>query len=179
MGKKHFKVAILFSGGWDSVLCAIKRPDADLIFIDYGQRYAHRELMSATNIAKEMGRELNYFSHLIGHDAKNRNFHLIDLVSQKYDEIILGSRNILPIFDKYKDSNWLSLKLFGFLYRVKITLPITGYSKRKIVKEVMSKIKNIPYNCYENKKQNENCSCVNCIEMKKLGVKNVPINKAF
>lgn len=166
VGTKHSEV-VLFSGGWDSTLCALMYPKADLVFFDYGQTYEAIEFSTANKIANELNRRFKFKSIHLGHDAKNRNFKLImALHNEGYEKIIIGSRNLLPIFDKYKDSNWLSLKMFSWLLRIKIIMPITGYTKKRIVDLVRGKTLTIPYNCY--KTNATDCDCVNCVEMRKI-----------
>lgn len=166
MGKKHSKV-ILFSGGWDSTLCALIHKDADLLFVYYGQRYAKQEQITAELIANELNKKITWATKYLGHDAKDRNLNLIMIAKNLgYDEVIVGIRNVLPIFDKYKDSNWWTLRKFGKQNNIKITMPIIGYNKKRIVNMVKKTIKTIPFNCY--KEGALNCECVNCKEMRKI-----------
>lgn len=169
MGKKYSKV-ILFSGGWDSTLCALKHPEADLLFINYGQIYFENEYNAAFSIADKLKKRLSYTEIPLKHDIKNRNFFLIlEAVRMGYDEVILGTRNVFPVFDKYKDSNWLSLYILSKLLRVKITMPIIFYTKKRIVNYIRSfKLILNPYNCYNNLNDIKKCTCVNCLEMKNL-----------
>lgn len=166
MGKKHSEV-VLFSGGWDSTLCALKHPNAELLFVNYGQNYVDQELKTAQKIAEELNKKLIVVSIYLGHDAKNRNFNLIMIArGLGFDKIIVGVRNLFPAFDKYKDSNWWSIFKFGRDNNINIKTPIIGYKKKFIVKGVLKKIKTMPYNCYKNNEVD--CDCVNCVEMRNI-----------
>lgn len=52
-----------------------------------------------------------------------------------YDEVIIGTRNLLPFFDKYKDSNWFNLKIYQYLLGVYINAPLIGLFKKQIKKK--------------------------------------------
>lgn len=163
------KTALLISGGWDSVACYYlnKKKKLDLLFINYNQNYYDNEIKVLTNLMVSERREFKIINLNLYHDIERRNFYFItELKKLGYKKIIIGSRNILPVFDKYKDSNYLSLKLFGYLMGIKIALPVCGWSKKKVVEFVKTKTDVIPYNCYNNLNDINNCSCVNCIEIK-------------
>lgn len=135
------KKAILLSGGYDSVACLILQLTNDLddfIFFDYGQSYLKEELKAIQYLEKVFEIEVKKIKVNWSTDVKNRNFMMISrLCELGYDEVVLGTRNILPIFDKYKDSNWLSLKLYGLLLRLKIIMPVVMKSKISI-KEIIT-----------------------------------------
>jgi 7-cyano-7-deazaguanine synthase in queuosine biosynthesis len=160
---------ILFSGGWDSVAVALKIPKADLLFINYGQIYLENELKIAREFAIKHNRVLYIHKMNLSHDIERRNFYLI-LEAKKlgYSSIYTGNRNILPLFDKYKDSNWLTLQILAYLSNIKLYLPIVGWSKYRIIRYVLSHTNLIPYNCYNNENNIENCSCSNCRELRKI-----------
>lgn len=167
------KTCVLFSGGWDSAACALIHRDLkpDLLFISYGQTYNDYEKGAASIFAHALGFAIHFRSLDLYHDHPRRNFYLIAEAKRLgYEQIIVGSRNILPITDKYKDSNWLSLKLFGALMGVKVKLPVTGWSKRKIVQTVRKTYCGALYNCYNNLNDISNCTCVNCTKIKHLGI---------
>jgi hypothetical protein len=52
-----------------------------------------------------------------------------------YDEVIIGTRNIFPLFDKYKDSNWLNIKLYQYLHGCYINMPLIGNFKFQVIKK--------------------------------------------
>lgn len=166
------KQCILFSGGWDSVAVAIKAPkEADLIFYNYGQIYFDHELESARKFAKEFNRKLIVIKLDLSHDIERRNYYLImEAKRLGYGTIYTGNRNLIPLFDKYKDSNWWSIKNFGRLTNLKIKMPIVGWSKKKIVKFCMDNYKGVPYNCYFNRTDYNSCSCPNCKELRSLNL---------
>ncbi len=169
MGKKHSKV-VLFSGGYDSTVCVLKNLDADhFVFFDYKQIYKDNELEAVLDICKKLNIKLKVVSLPMITDVKNRNFifALYATAILEADEIVIGSRNILPIFDKYKDSNWLSLKMLGYFAKIKVSLPITGWTKKRVFK-FLQKYDLQPYNCYLNSKNYLECSCQNCIERRKF-----------
>lgn len=168
MWQKHSEVAMLLSGGWDSAACFLihQRRDMDLIFFNYGQIYKDNELRCAEAMAKKFERQLRIIKLDLTTDFAFRNLiFLIYLKQYGYKEVIVGSRNLIPLFDKYKDSNWFSLKMFGWFLKIKVTLPITGWNKSKIIKFVKQRYSNDLYNCYNNLSSLE-CDCFNCKEMK-------------
>ena len=136
------KKALLLSGGYDSVASLLIQKDKnfDCIFFDYDQSYIEYEL-NAVRYIESLGFEVKIIKTSWKTDIKNRNFLMILRVSELgYNSIILGTRNILPMFDKYKDSNWLSLKFFGLLTRIKISMPVAIMPKSKIKNIVKSKV---------------------------------------
>lgn len=141
------KKAILLSGGYDSVACLVLQFNSNLdnyIFFDYGQSYLKEELKAIKYLENELKVEVKKIKVNWTTDIKNRNFMMISRVCELgYDEIILGTRNILPIFDKYKDSNWLSLKLYGLLLRIKITMPVVLKSKKSVIKIITDSLLDI------------------------------------
>jgi 7-cyano-7-deazaguanine synthase in queuosine biosynthesis len=163
------KSCILFSGGWDSVAVAILEKASDLLFINYGQIYYEKELTAAKTFSIENNRKLIIHNLPLRHDIERRNFYLI-LEAKKlgYSKVYTGNRNILPIFDKYRDSNWLTLKILGLISNLRIKMPIVGWSKKKIIKLVQSKCKTLPYNCYLNGSDYRACICVNCKELQQI-----------
>jgi hypothetical protein len=169
------KVCVLFSGGWDSVAAALKalekyrNNEIDLVFIDYGQKYFTNEYVAADKFADRMLVKMHVIKMDLKHDIERRNFYLLmEAKRMGYEEIWTGNRNILPIFDKYKDSNWWSLKLFCWLSNIKIKLPVTLWPKRSIVKYVEARYRGIPYNCLKNNTDFTTCDCANCVEMRKV-----------
>jgi len=168
MWQKHSEVALLLSGGWDSAACFIinQNREVDLIFFDYGQIYKDNELRCAEVMAKKFERPLRIIKLDLTTDFAFRNLiFLIYLKQYGYKEAIIGSRNLFPLFDKYKDSNWFSLKIFEWFLQMKITLPITGWKKSKIVKFVKERYSTDLYNCYNNWNSLW-CDCSNCKEMR-------------
>ena len=130
---KSKKKALLLSGGMDSVACGFIEEGWEPVYFDYGQEYHELEYPKAKQTAKLFGKKLRKIKRSWGHDAPNRNFLMIlELKKQGYDEVIIGSRNILPFTDKYGDSNWLSLKLLQFLFGIYINMPITGLFKFQV-----------------------------------------------
>lgn len=165
------KTALLFSGGWDSVACYFEtlHLNPDLLFFFYNQTYQTNEAKSARQFADYYREELiEKFVDLV-HDQERRNFYLIAEAKRLgYERVILGSRNFIPLFDRYKDSNWWSLKQFGKMMNVEVVLPITGWSKEKIVRRVRKEYPHRPYNCYANSINFTTCTCPNCKEMRQI-----------
>lgn len=160
---------ILFSGGWDSVAVALMETEADLLFFNYGQTYFINELEVADSFAKKHKRNLIVKKLELKHDIERRNFYLLmEAKRLGYQIVFTGNRNILPIFDKYKDSNYLTLKIFGYLSNLKIKMPIVGWGKKKIVKFVLKNTSIKPYNCYNNLNDFKTCECQNCQEIKEI-----------
>lgn len=133
---KSKRKALLLSGGADSIACAEIEKDYDLIYFNYGQKYHKLEFPMAKSYAKKHNKELIVIKKNWHTDIKNRNYYLIsECVKMGYDEIIIGTRNILPLFDKYKDSNWLNLKIYQYLFKVYINMPLIGNFKWQIIKK--------------------------------------------
>lgn len=164
------KSALLLSGGWDSAACFFKTNVDDLVFFSYGQRYCLKEMIAAIRLCESAGRRLMVFNLNLGHDAERRNFLMLAAMKQNgYGRVVVGSRNVLPQFDRYKDSNWWSLKSFGHLMNMQIELPITGWTKRRVVKFVQQHYAKPLYNCYNDSAEDDaTCQCPNCVEMRSL-----------
>ena len=166
--------ALLFSGGYDSAAVWFKIKDkenTDLVFFDYGQLYMENELKKAILFAKSIDKELIVLRFPGKTDMKNRNLIFIEkAMLANYDTFYLGCRNILPIFDKYKDSNWWTMRMFARDNGIRIVLPIVGWGKKKIINYLKDNGYGYDkfYNCYNNNTDYKTCECVNCKELKKL-----------
>lgn len=137
------KKVLLLSGGYDSVSCfyMINKKDYDYYFFDYGQSYIKQELKAVKYLAEKENIKINIIKKKWKTDIKNRNFMLISCLQELgYDNIMIGTRNILPVFDKYKDSNWLSLKIYGLINRIKIEMPLIGLFKNNIISRIPKNI---------------------------------------
>jgi 3'-phosphoadenosine 5'-phosphosulfate sulfotransferase (PAPS reductase)/FAD synthetase len=172
MRKKHSKI-VLLSGGFDSAVCLYKNLDCDkIVFFNYNQLYFDNEYEKLNNFINHLNlkNKLHVVRFDLNTDARFRNFFFIlyTIFMFNCDEIVIGSRNLLPLFDNYKDSNWLSLKIFGFLTRTKISCPITGWTKKMILNYLKSKNYLDFYNCYFNANDINKCECKNCKEMRLL-----------
>ena len=133
--RKDRKRCVLLSGGMDSVAAAHfeDNDDLDYIYVNYGQEYHELEYPHAKKYAESKNKELQVINCDWEHDIQNRNYYLISLVKQLgYEEVILGTRNLLPFFDKYKDSNWLNLKILQYLYGIYINMPLIGQFKFQV-----------------------------------------------
>lgn len=133
------KRALLLSGGADSIACFFieNNNDIDLIYFNYGQVYHKDEYPHALKLAEKFNKELIVIEKDWGQDAENRNYlFLIELKRMGYDEVIVGTRNILPLFDKYKDSNWFNLKLFQYLFKIYVNMPLIGQFKWQIKNKI-------------------------------------------
>jgi hypothetical protein len=134
------KKALLISGGYDSVaiLEMIDRSEYDYFFIDYSQSYLKEEINACIEVEKYYRIKINNIKvDNWGTDIKNRNFYMImKLQEMGYETICTGSRNVFPFFDKYKDSNYVSLKLFALLNRIVIETPLTFITKKHIVNRI-------------------------------------------
>ncbi len=168
------KTCVLFSGGWDSASCVLQllergETNFDLLFLNYGQTYLENEWAAARKFADFFSLNLCNSVLPLEHDQERRNFYLIAEAKRRgYQRIVSGSRNVLPWFDKYRDSNWVALKAFAFLMNVTVELPIVGHSKKRIVRHIRRSYPHLPYNCYSNSTELSTCSCVNCTEIKHL-----------
>ena len=59
---------------------------------------------------------------------------IVDMKAMGYNEVIIGTRNLLPIFDKHGDSNWFNLKLLQHLCGIYINMPVVGLFKWQVIK---------------------------------------------
>ena len=137
--KDKLKKALLLSGGYDSVACLymINKKEYDYFFFEYNQSYVKEELKAVKALARKENIKVNIIKKDWTTDIKNRNFMMISTLQEKgYNHIVIGSRNILPMFDKYKDSNYVYLKLYGFINRIEVELPVAWFSKSKIIKKI-------------------------------------------
>ena len=131
------KKALLLSGGADSILCAIKERGYDAYFFDYGQTYMEAERICAEQFAAKNGIKLNIITKEWFNDIEDRNVMMIEeLVRRGYDEIIIGTRNIFPLFDKYGDSNWWRLKKEQWRLGAYVNMPVVGMFKWQIIKQI-------------------------------------------
>jgi len=133
---KTKKKVLLLSGGADSIACGELENNYDCIFFDYGQSYKEQELKCAIQYCNNKGVQLKIEKRDWHTDIKNRNYYLIaECIKLGYDEVIIGTRNIIPLFDKYKDSNWLNLKIYQYLTKVYINMPLIGNFKFQVIKK--------------------------------------------
>lgn len=134
--------ALLLSGGADSILCAMREKDFDLYFFDYGQSYMQQEYQCAVEYAEKNGMHINVIKRKWFNDIKDRNIMMIEIMKQwGYDEVIIGTRNIFPLFDKYGDSNWWRLKREQKRLGIYINMPIVGMFKWQILKQIGNQYK--------------------------------------
>jgi hypothetical protein len=132
---KEKRKVLLLSGGADSIACAEIERNYDCIFFDYGQKYLSSELECAVEYCNKKNLKLQIIKTEWGHDCKNRNYLMITKILQLgYDEVIIGTRNLFPFTDKYKDSNWFNLKMLQYLYGIYINMPLIGKLKYQIIK---------------------------------------------
>ena len=133
---KSKRKVLLLSGGADSIACAELEKDYDCIFFDYGQSYCSKELNCAIEYCNIKGIDLKIEKRNWHTDIKNRNYYLIaECIKLGYDEVIIGTRNIIPLFDKYKDSNWFNLKMYQYLTKTYINMPLIGNLKFQVIKK--------------------------------------------
>lgn len=168
------KKCITISGGFDSGCLPYILKDSideyDFVFFNYNQTYLEKEREKAGKLAEEFKKPLvEVVMKDMVHDQERRNFMFISKLKQlQYQEIVMGNRNIFPFFDKYRDSNFTYLKIIGFLFSIKIILPITGWTKSKVLNFLIENRYWDFYNCYLNSTDLDNCECSNCLEMKKV-----------
>lgn len=169
------KSVLLFSGGWDSIAAyyaSKSKNSLDLLFVNYGQLYLDHELESARKFAHHVGKPLSVLDvPNMEHDNERRNFLLLaEAKKLKYQKVVTGSRNLLPWFDRYRDSNYLYLKIQAHLLNMEVELPVLLWRKQKIVSYVQRRYSHRPYNCYNNSTNFKACGCVNCEELRGLGL---------
>lgn len=134
---------VMFSGGWDSLYCYTQalhtRQKPDLLFFDYGQPYLAQEIMATTAIAEKLGVKVQSARFPKIADNKgifdNRNLKFLEFcASAGYRRIYFGTRNLLPWFDKYGDSNWWFGRQQAKRLGVEILMPATMMPKDWIIK---------------------------------------------
>jgi 7-cyano-7-deazaguanine synthase in queuosine biosynthesis len=133
------KKALLISGGYDSVaiLEMIDKKKYDYYFFDYGQSYSKEERNAITQVEKYYNIKIETIKKKWHTDIRNRNFLFINTLQELgYQTICTGSRNVLPLFDKYKDSNYVNLKLLAYVNRIVIETPLTFCTKKQIIKKI-------------------------------------------
>ena len=168
---------VLFSGGFDCIAAVIKYMESkpafkpDLLFFDYNQIYLENELEAAQDFTlKHDFRLIVHKMPKLKHDQERRNFYfLAEAKLLGFDHIITGNRNVHSWFDKYKDSNYFSIKQFAKLMNIKVQIPVLAWSKSKIIKYINNFDPSLkPYNCYHNNTDYKSCGCPNCAEMRRI-----------
>lgn len=137
MGKEiSDKKALLISGGYDSVaiLELIDKSQYDYYFFNYGQSYFKQEEKAIKEVEKYYGINITPIRTTWSTDIKNRNFLMISRLQELgYERVSCGSRNIIPLFDKYKDSNYVILKIYGWIHRMIVETPVAFMTKKQII----------------------------------------------
>lgn len=131
--------AVLFSGGWDSLYCYAwaESRNPDLLFFDYGQPYLEQELTAVTGM-RSAGASVQvvHYPPIANSNGifDNRNLRFLEhLAGLGYKRVYFGSRNLLPIFDKYGDSNWWFGKQQARRLGIEISMPATVTPKFVII----------------------------------------------
>ncbi len=142
--------AVLFSGGWDSTYCLIRalntERDVVAVFFDYGQPYLRQEQKSAQAIAQRLQvrkKEVTFWPRLANDSGafEARNAVLLSLVAAARPRCIyFGSRNLLPLMDRYGDSNWLFARRASRVFGLPIKTPCTGRTKHSIIRRVVKSV---------------------------------------
>jgi hypothetical protein len=138
----------LFSGGWDSVYCAVVAIETAkekplLCFFDYGQSYLDNEVKATARVSEILGCDLARMtipcipSNNGIFDGRNERLLAAAIEQHKPQRIYIGSRNLLPMLDKYKDSNWVWARQMAKKYNVQIKTPCTALPKWFIRRRVM------------------------------------------
>jgi hypothetical protein len=145
---KSKRKVLLLSGGADSIACAFLEKDFDCVYFNYGQKYHEQEYECAVKVAKKLKKPLIVIHKRWRTDIQNRNYYFITTVKRMgYDEVIVGNRNLFPLLDKYKDSNWFNLKILQYLLKIYINMPIVGNFKWQVIDKIP---KNVKYYSTEN-----------------------------
>jgi hypothetical protein len=117
------------------------------IFFDYGQHYAEAEIEATGLIANRLALPLVRvkLAPKMAMDSHGafwaRNATLLSLVASARPRCIyFGSRNLLPILDRYGDSNWLFARRFSKLFGLPVRTPCTGLPKRAIIRRVVKRV---------------------------------------
>jgi 7-cyano-7-deazaguanine synthase in queuosine biosynthesis len=167
------KVAILMSGGFDSIAVAerVKDVEAAYVFFKYGQLYEGKEYKAAAMYTARQSHKLKTYRLSQGTtDMPGRNFlFLLRLKQEGYTHVYMGTRNPTYIGDKYGDSNYIALKLFAWLLGIKVKFPVMWWTKRRIFRYLFKEdLQFYGYNCYNNKDNYLTCDCVNCKERRQI-----------
>ena len=137
---------ILFSGGWESVFCYLKnknKKDTTCLFLDYGQPYLKEERVAVAVLKKSLllnviERKVPLIKQKKGTFLK-RNRTFFNLASNfNPDEIVFGTRNIFPFFDKHGDSNLWFARKEAKRIGIPIRTPAAGLLKAQIKKTVLN-----------------------------------------
>lgn len=170
---KKQKKCITISGGFDSgclPFLITNVQEYDFVFFDYNQLYLKNELQKAKELASKFNKKLLVIKiSEMFHDHPRRNFIFIaELKKNLYSEVVMGNRNLFPFFDKYKDSNWVSLQMVSILFNISIKLPLLGWNKKRILSFLRKRQYLNFYNCYNNLNDVQKCDCYNCKQLRKI-----------
>jgi hypothetical protein len=124
---------VLFSGGWDSALCAVRalasERDVRFVFYDYGQSYFAEEECAVSwfadhhDVSVERAK-LPQLDAVDGVFADRNELMLRDaLMRTGAGTAYLGVRGLLDVFDRYKDSNLQWAWRMERKYRIQTKLP--------------------------------------------------------
>lgn len=121
MAKINYTDVVLFSGGWESALCALRARRASfnecirpvLFFVDYGQAYRQQELDACRVLAEHFGLPLMVHEHKgelkrEGRVIVGRNEMIMRAAREAVPtatDVWFGARNPSAALDKYGDSN--------------------------------------------------------------------------
>jgi len=126
---------VLFSGGWDSTCCLLVTPDPTALFLRYGQPYEDQEAKAVREITEVLGIPLiDQSVPSINMDTTGKFFNrneklLLHAASQYSGPVVLGCRNVLPMFDKFKDSNWVWARRMARVHGLDVRVPLVGWPK--------------------------------------------------
>ena len=169
-----YKKAVTISGGFDSgclpFILEEEIKQCDLVFFEYQQLYLQQEKEKASQFALFLHQPLLILScPRIQHDQERRNFlFLAELKQRGYQEVVMGNRNFFPFFDEYRDSNWWSLQKMASLLNLQLELPITGWSKKRVIHFLFAHGYSDFYNCYLGNSDYQKCECKNCVELRRV-----------
>lgn len=134
------RVVVPCSGGWDSAACAAiaarRGERALLVFYDYGQPYAAEEREAADHVAEHLCMTICFvvLGSIAGDTSghfEDRNARLLSAAALEWpgSPIYFGTRNVLPVFDRHGDSNWLWSRRFAARERLELRTPLVGWPK--------------------------------------------------
>ena len=137
-GVRSSDSVVLFSGGWDSLFCYAKALRSalkpDLLFFNSGQPYLQEELTAIQNMMAAGAPKISVvdYAKIKNTDGifDNRNSKFLEYVAARgYSTVYFGSRNVIPFFDKYGDSNWWFAKQEAQRLGLRIETPATAMPK--------------------------------------------------
>lgn len=157
--ESEYTDVVLFSGGWESTLCAVRATDEEeaderrwavLAFFDYGQRFIVSERWAARRLALELSLPLRVIAlpasrfERAGPVVIDRNGIFFEEAARRFPcarTIWFGCRAPFALFDRFGDSNaqWARRKAADVGFH-DVQMPALGRLKWSIRREVAERL---------------------------------------